>query len=137
MTEREVHEPFIIRAAWIAEHGLAFPILVAEARESRVVGWTSISLFSPRECYAGIGYFSVYVDAAARGAGCGRRLVDALAAEARARSYWKLVSGIFSSNTASRRLCAACGFREVGTYERHAKLAGHWIDVVMVERLLR
>jgi L-amino acid N-acyltransferase YncA len=39
-------------------------------------------------------------------------------------------------NTASRALCRACGFREVGTYEKHAKLDDSWLDVVIVERLI-
>lgn len=37
---------------------------------------------------------------------------------------------------ASRALCRTCGFREVGIYEKHAKLDGKWHDVVIVERLL-
>jgi RimJ/RimL family protein N-acetyltransferase len=28
------------------------------------------------------------------------------------------------------------GFREVGVYERHARLDGAWRDVVIVERLI-
>ena len=30
----------------------------------------------------------------------------------------------------------ACGFREVGVYEKHAQLDGRWLDVVIVERLI-
>src|SRR6266446_889761 len=30
----------------------------------------------------------------------------------------------------------ACGFRVVGVYERHGKLAGDWRDCVIVEKLL-
>lgn len=33
-------------------------------------------------------------------------------------------------------LCRACGFREVGVYEKHAQLDGKWLDVVIVERLI-
>ena len=39
-------------------------------------------------------------------------------------------------NAASRALLRGLGFREVGTYEKHAKLDGVWRDVVIVERLL-
>jgi phosphinothricin acetyltransferase len=92
--------------------------------------------YRPRACYAGIGEFSIYLDRAARGRGVGRTLLDALVDEARARGYWKLVSRIFPANAASRALCRACGFREVGTYEKHARLDGEWKDVVIVERLI-
>jgi phosphinothricin acetyltransferase len=37
---------------------------------------------------------------------------------------------------ASRALCRTCGFREVGIYEKHGKLDGTWLDVVIVEKLL-
>src|SRR6266487_659612 len=45
-------------------------------------------------------------------------------------------SRVFVENAPSRRLCQAVGFREVGTYLRHAQLDGTWRDVVIVERLL-
>jgi L-amino acid N-acyltransferase YncA len=78
----------------------------------------------------------VYLDHTARRRGVGRRLVEALVEAARERGYWKLVSRIFPFNTASRALCRACGFREVGVYEKHGCLGGQWLDVVIVERLI-
>jgi len=70
-----------------------------------------------------------------RGHGIGKVLLNALIEEARKLGYWKLVSRIFDFNTASRQLCKACGFREVGVYEKHGKLDGRWIGCVIVERL--
>jgi len=46
------------------------------------------------------------------------------------------VSRIFPENTASLALHERCGFRVVGTYQRHGKLEGEWRDCVIVERLL-
>ncbi len=112
-----------------------FPMVVAE-EDGRVIGWAGTGSYRPRACYAGIAEVSVYLDRAARGRGVGRRLLEALAAVARERGYWKLVSRVFPSNAASRALCRACGFREVGTYEKHARLDGRWLDVVIVERLI-
>jgi phosphinothricin acetyltransferase len=113
----------------------ALPFLVAEAG-GRVVGWASVSSYRARACYAGIGEFSIYVAEDARGQGVGRALLPALIAAAEDAGLWKLVSRVFPDNAASRRLCAACGFREVGVYEQHAQLDGAWRDVVIVERLL-
>ena len=115
--------------------GARFPLLVAE-QAAAVIGWAGLSSYRPRACYAGIGEFSIYLDRAARGHGVGRQLLAALIGAARERGYWKLVSRIFPSNTASRSLCRACGFREVGVYEKHAQLDGQWMDVVIVERLI-
>ena len=55
---------------------------------------------------------------------------------AQAAGFWKLVSRVFVENLASRALLGDLGFREVGIYERHARLDGAWKDVVIVERLL-
>jgi L-amino acid N-acyltransferase YncA len=112
-----------------------FPILVA-VEDSTVVGWAGLSSYRSRPCYAGIAEFSIYLERTARGQGVGRQLLTALIEAARVRRYWKLVSRIFPFNDGSRALCRACGFREVGVYEKHGRLDGQWLDVVIVERLL-
>jgi L-amino acid N-acyltransferase YncA len=111
------------------------PVLVAEA-DGRVVGWVAASTYRPRECYAGIAEFSVYVASSARGRRVGDALLAAFLLACQAAGLWKVLSRIFPENDASRRLCARHGFREVGTYARHGKLDGAWRDVVIVERLL-
>jgi L-amino acid N-acyltransferase YncA len=115
---------------------LRYPTVVAE-EDGAVVGWAGLSSYRPRKCYSGIGEFSIYVDRGARGRGIGRQLLEALADEARGRGYWKLVARIFPFNEASRRLCRASGFREVGVYEKHGRLDGRWTDVIIVERLIQ
>ncbi len=111
------------------------PVLVAEDG-GRVVGWVAASTYRPRDCYAGIAEFSVYVAAAARGRGVGDALLRAFLPRCEAAGLWKVLSRIFPENTASLALCARHGFREVGIYEKHAQLDGVWKDCVIVERLL-
>jgi phosphinothricin acetyltransferase len=113
----------------------AHPIVVVES-QGAVVAFASTSSYLPRDCYAGIAEFSVYVDRAARGRGAGRLAMDALIAAAREAGYWKLTSRVFVENIASRSLLAKVGFREVGVHEKHARLDGVWRDVVIVERLI-
>jgi L-amino acid N-acyltransferase YncA len=113
-----------------------FPLLVAVEPAGSIVGWTGLSEFSPRGCYAGIAEFSIYLRPDARGQGTGKLLLQALIDAARERGFWKLVSRVFPSNQASRGLCRSCGFREVGVYEKHGQLDGRWLDAVIVERLL-
>lgn len=118
---------------WFNDAG--FPIVVVES-DGRVIAFASTSLYRPRECYAGIAEFSVYVARAARGRGAGRVALLALLEAAEAAGFWKLVSRIFVENSVSRALMQKVGFREVGIYEKHGKLDGVWRDVVIVERLL-
>jgi phosphinothricin acetyltransferase len=111
------------------------PIVVLEER-GRIVAFASTSTYRPRDCYAGIAEFSVYVLREARGRGAGRLAMLALIEAAEAAGFWKLVSRVFTENVVSLRLLRALGFREVGVYEKHARLDGHWRDVVIVERLI-
>lgn len=113
-----------------------FPLLVAVDSSKGVIGWAGLSEYSPRACYSGIAEFSIYLRPDARGQGSGTLLLDALVDSAREHGFWKLVSRVFPTNTASRALCRACGFREVGIYEKHGQLDGRWLDAVIVERLL-
>lgn len=111
------------------------PILVVEDGGA-IVAFASTSRYRARDAYAGIAEFSVYVARSARGRGAGTAAMRALIVAARTAGFWKLVSRIFIENTASRTLMKAMGFREVGIYEKHAKLDGQWRDVVIVERLI-
>ena len=113
-----------------------YPLLVAEDAAGSVIGWAGLGEYRPRECYAGIAEFSIYLAREVRGRGIGKALLNALIDAAAARGFWKLVSRIFPFNTASRALCRTCGFREVGVYQRHAQLDGRWLDAVIVERLI-
>jgi L-amino acid N-acyltransferase YncA len=111
------------------------PTLVVED-EDEVIAFATTSKYRPRDCYAGIAEFSVYAARSARGKGAGVVAMNALFAEAKKAGFWKLVSRVFPENGASRGLLKKVGFREVGTYERHAQLDGVWRDVVIVEKLL-
>ena len=112
------------------------PIVVVDVADAGVIAFASTSTYRPRDCYAGIAEFSVYVARTGRGRGAGRVAMRALIDAARDAGYWKLVSRIFIENTASRKLMGAMGFREVGIYEKHGQLDGQWRDVVIVERLI-
>lgn len=111
------------------------PLVVVE-HGGAVVAFASTSTYRPRDCYAGIAEFSVYVARSARGHGLGRVAMLALIAAAEAAGFWKLASRIFVENAASRALMLSLGFREVGVYEKHGQLDGVWRDVVIVERLI-
>jgi L-amino acid N-acyltransferase YncA len=111
------------------------PVVIVE-RAEQVIAFAATSTYRPRDCYAGIAEFSVYVAREARGQGAGRLAMQALIEAAEAAGFWKLLSRVFVENDASRALLLGLGFREVGVYEKHAQLDGIWRDVVIVERLL-
>lgn len=100
----------------------------------RVLGWAALSPVSERCVYAGVAESSIYIAAAARGQGIGKRLLSALISASEAAGIWTLQTGIFPENAASLALHRACGFRIVGTRERIGQLHGVWKDVVFLER---
>ena len=112
-----------------------YPLLVAE-HDGEVLGWIHASSYRPRDCYAGIAEFSIYIAKSARGQGVGQALLPTFLKACEAQGFWKVLSRVFPENKASLRLCKRHGFRELGIYEKHAKLDGIWRDVVIVERLL-
>jgi L-amino acid N-acyltransferase YncA len=117
---------------WLERRG---PVLVAE-RDGDVVAFAVVNDYSDVPAYAGVGAFAIYVAGAAQGEGVGRELLEELCAASRRAGRYKLVGLLFTDNQASRALCRACGFREVGVHRRHGQLDGEWRDVVVVERLL-
>lgn len=108
--------------------------LVARDGAGHVAGWAALTPYSARAVYAGVAEVSIYVAAAMRGQGVGRRLLAALVAASEAAGIWTLQAGIFPENTASVRLHERCGFRVVGRRERIGQLHGVWRDVLLLER---
>lgn len=123
------------RRAWLAARGSRHPVIIAE-REGRIVGWGSLNPFNPRACYDHVADFSVYVDRTARGSGVGRRMLEHLVELAKSIGYHKLVLAALASNAAGNALYTRLGFRQVGIYREHGLLDGHWVDVLLMERLL-
>jgi phosphinothricin acetyltransferase len=104
--------------------------------DGQVIAFAATSSYRPRDCYAGVAEFSVYVARNHRGKSAGRIAMEALMNAAREAGCWKLVSRVFPENRASLGLLGKLGFREVGIYKKHGQLDGVWRDVVIVERLL-
>ena len=121
--------------AWLQAIAGCYPAVVAQI-DREIIGWAGAGPYRDRECYRGIGEFSMYVHRDWRRRGVGDLLLAGIISEAERLGLWKLLSRIFPFNEASRALCRKHGFREVGVYEKHACLDGRWLDVVIVERLI-
>ena len=117
---------------WNLGH-LPAPRLIATSTED-IVGWAALSPVSARCVYEGVAEVSVYVSATMRGQGVGALLLAALIEKSEQSGLWTLQASIFPENAASVSLHRACGFREVGTRERIAKMNGVWRDTLLFER---
>jgi phosphinothricin acetyltransferase len=121
--------------AWDAAHHAHSRRVVRDGAD--IVAWGALSPLSRRPCYAGVAEVSVYVSAAARGRGVGRRLLEALVASSERHGIWTLFASTFPENEASLRMQATCGFRVLGRRERVAQHHGVWRDTVITERRSR
>jgi L-amino acid N-acyltransferase YncA len=111
------------------------PVCVVEGPQG-LVAFAASSAYRARDCYKGVAEVSIYVERSARGKGAGKQALTALIGACEELGFWKLLSRVFVENQGSRGLVRALGFREVGIYERHARLEGAWRDVVVVEKLI-
>jgi phosphinothricin acetyltransferase len=125
------------RAQWLAARGPRHPVLVAVDDAGQVLGWGSLNQFNPRPAYDHVADFSVYVGREQRGRGVGDALLGALEQRAREIGYHKLVLAAFPNNAAGMRLYERHGFATVGIYHEQGLLDGRWVDVVVMEKLLK
>jgi ribosomal protein S18 acetylase RimI-like enzyme len=76
------------------------------------------------------------VDPAYQGRGVGQALLEAAAAEARARGARKLSLRVLGRNTTARRLYERCGFRVEGVLAGEFYLDGEYVDDLLMARRL-
>lgn len=125
------------RAEWLAMRGSRHPVLVAVDGAGTVVGWGSLNPFNPRPVYDHVADFSVYVAREQRGRGIGDALLSALEVRARGLGYHKMVLAAFPSNAPGMRLYERHGFQTVGLYHEQGMLDDRWVDVILMEKLLK
>jgi L-amino acid N-acyltransferase YncA len=104
------------------------PWLVLEDA-GRAVGYAYASAHHERAAYRWAADVAVYVDAAHRRRGAGRRLYTALLGLLRVQGLRVACAGITLPNDGSVALHRALGFEHVGTYRAIGWKAGAWHDV--------
>lgn len=107
------------------------------ADDNAVVGFQSMSPFATyTHAFDHVGVVGTYVDLRARRQGIAKRLFPATFEAARRKGYEKIFTYIRADNPVALATYQRHGFRIVGTAERHAKLRGHDVDVIVVERFV-
>ena len=102
-----------------------------------LVGFQSMSPFATyTRAFDHVGVIGTYVDLGKRRQGIGQSLFRATFEAARRKGYEKIFTYIRADNPAALAAYQKHGFRIIGTAERHAKVLGRYVDVVIVERHL-
>jgi phosphinothricin acetyltransferase len=123
------------RYLWLAARPDKYPVLLAEVKHT-LMGWASLTPYSPRRCYDGIAELSIYIERSLRGHGVALELMKAMQNAAAEKGFHKLIGRIITDNEPARKLCQATGWREVGIHEKHGKLGNEWHDLLLVEYLI-
>jgi L-amino acid N-acyltransferase len=122
--------------AWLAARSGAHTALVAD-EGGAVVGFGSLSPYRDRPAYSTSVEDSVYIHREHQGRGVGRLLLTGLVDAAQASGFHAVFARIVGGHEASIGLHAALGFEIVGTEREVGRKFGRWLDVVIMERLLR
>ncbi len=120
------------RADWFRAHGERHPVLVAEAG-GQVVGWASLSAWSPRRAYDDTAEVSLYVLASQRGQGIGRRLMAAVLAAGRQAGLHTILARVTEGNAVSVGLHHSAGFELVGVMREVGFKFGRRLDVHLMQ----
>jgi L-amino acid N-acyltransferase len=124
------------RAAWLAEHGDRYPVIVAVA-DGEVVGWGCLSRYRSRAAYAPTVENSVYVRHDLQGRGIGGALLAELIRRAGALGYRSILAGVSADQAASVTLHEKHGFEKVGHLREVGFKFGRRLDVVWLQRMLQ
>lgn len=130
--EPPTRDEMVRRFEAIRKHDL--PWLVAEL-DGAFAGYAYASPFRPRPAYRYGVEGSIYVEAAARGHGVGRALLEALVGRVRAMGLRHVIGAISDSDSsaASIALHRALGFRDAGVYRQVGWKFDRWLDVTLMQ----
>ena len=100
----------------------------------KINGWISLSKFSSRCCYEGVGEVSIYIHPDAKRNGVGTKLYNHLEESAKTSGYWTIQAQLFTHNLASKSFFEKHGFRQVGVREKIGQLNNQWMDNYLYEK---
>ncbi len=118
--------------AWLAAHARPQRPAVVAVEHDRVLGWASLSDFSPKPAYARSAENSVYVHQDARRRGVGRRALEEALRLGREAGVAVVLARICTECQASVALHRALGFERVGIMRRVGEKFGRVLDVELM-----
>jgi L-amino acid N-acyltransferase YncA len=128
----EAERDFIVR---FPARGI-FHVAVNEAAGG-IVGFQTVEPFAAyTPAFDHVGTIGTYVELGSRRRGIAGALFAATFAAARRKGYGKLFTFVRADNDAALHAYRRQGFRIVGTAERHARVAGRFIDEIVIEKML-
>ncbi len=121
---------------WDSHLDPRYPILAAE-HAGEVIGYASLSPWSPYPVYRDTVESSLFLAPSAQGRGLGTALMRELLAEAKRLGHHVVLSRIWSQNAASLAMCRKCGYELIGTQREVGLRNGAREDCVLLQIILK
>lgn len=122
--------------AWLVARSGAHTTLVAVEGSGSIAGFAALSPYRDRPAYRTTVEDSVYVSRDHQGQGVGRLLLSELVEAAAVSGFHAMMARIVGDHAASIALHRGQGFAIVGTEREVGRKFNHWLDVVVMQRLL-
>lgn len=123
--------------AWFAAKKKGnYPVLGLVDESDELLSFASYGSFRAWPAYKYSVEHSVYVAAAHRGKGLGKRLLQAIVESARQQEYHAVIGAIDSDNATSIGLHESLGFKRSGMLHQVGFKFGRWLDLVFVQLIL-
>lgn len=124
------------RLAWLMDHQRTnLPVMVAEVN-GFVIGFAALNQWSPRKAYDTTAELSFYVDAAFRGKGTGKMLLEQIVLAGQSAGLHCLVSRITEGNGVSIAMHERLGFTHIGIMREVGKKFDRFLDVYLMQKII-
>ena len=123
--------------AWFEEKQTSqFPVIVAEL-DNEVLGFGTFGTFRVKVGYRFTVEHSVYLHDKATGKGIGKLILQKLIDLAKAQNYHSMIGVIDASNSGSIAFHKKFGFVEAGVLKQAGYKFDEWLDVSLMQLLLK
>ncbi len=104
--------------------------------DGRCAGYAYLGPHKNRDAYAATGEISVYLQPGFEGKGLGRLALAKIEAHACEHDFHVLLATICSQNANSLQLFLNHGFSQCAHYREVGRKFGHWLDVIVCQKIL-
>jgi L-amino acid N-acyltransferase YncA len=117
---------------WFNQHDENLPILVAIIKDD-VIGWASLSRYSPRTGYSDTAEISIYIHEKYRKKGYGKKILEEILKIGKDSGFHSIVARITEDSKASLHLFESLGFNYVGTLREVGRKFNRLLDVAIMQ----